>query len=293
MNPTFSQAVIDAALAKDYAKNAAEYLARWRDDVSGFLTREAIDACVMPGVRERGPVAGIKYVGAVDPAGGGPDSYTLAIAHRAGDIMVLDAIRERKGSPEAATQEYAALLKSYNIGTVTGDNYAGTWPKEAFARYGITYVKEDRPRTAIYLAVLPLINSMRVELLDGQPKMLVQFLNLVRTAGPSGRDIVNHPERGGYHDDLSNVASLALVLASVAAQPMTFCAPHIGQTRTAFANAYMQGVLADHDPGIPYDIGGGSGTPPGGWRADDPRAPGASVTSGGFAHLGWSINRRS
>ena len=198
MNPTFSQAVIDAALAKDYPKNSAEYLARWRDDVSGFLTREAIDAVVTPGCRERGPQAGIKYVGAVDPAGGGPDSYTLAIAHRADDIMVLDAIRERKGSPEAATQEYAALLKSYGIGQVVGDNFAGSWPKEAFQRYGITYVKEDRPRTAIYLAVLPLINSQRVELLDGQPKMLVQFLNLVRTAGPSGRDIVNHPERGGY-----------------------------------------------------------------------------------------------
>ena len=197
MNPTFSQAVIDTALAKDYPKNSAEYLARWRDDVSGFLTREAIDAC-HAGRRERGPQAGIKYVGAVDPAGGGPDSYTLAIAHRAGDSMVLDAVRERKGSPEAATAEYAALLKSYNISTVTGDNYAGDWPKEAFARHGITYIKADRPRTDIYLAVFPLINSQRVELLDGQPRMLVQFLNLVRTAGPSGRDIVNHPERGGY-----------------------------------------------------------------------------------------------
>ena len=280
MNPTFSQAVIDAALAKDYPKNSAEYLARWRDDVSGFLTREAIDACVMPGVRERGPQAGIKYVGAVDPAGGGPDSYTLAIAHRAGDIMVLDAIRERKGSPEAATQEYAALLKSYGIGTVVGDNYAGTWPKEAFARYGITYVKEDRPRTAIYLAVLPLINSQRVELLDGQPKMLVQFLNLVRTAGPSGRDIVNHPESGGYHDDLSNVASLALVLASVAAQPMTFPLVPQGISRSDFVAEYARDILNPGlgIPGCGYD----SCEKPGGFSYGE--GPGANFDQ----QFGWS-----
>jgi hypothetical protein len=267
MNPSFSQAVIDAALAKDYAKNAAEYLARFRDDVSGFLTREAIDACVMPGVRERGPQAGIKYVGAVDPAGGGPDSYTLAIAHRVGDIMVLDAIRERKGSPEAATQEYAAL-KSYGIGTVTGDNYAGTWPKEAFARYGITYIKEDRPRTAIYLAVLPLINSQRVELLDGQPRMLVQFLNLVRTAGPSGRDVINHPERGGYHDDLSVAASLALMLASVAAQPMRFAPPPAGISRSEIYRQAEQDIFANNGVGLPYDSGDCS-CPPGGWPAGE------------------------
>jgi hypothetical protein len=222
----------------------------------------------MPGVRERGPQAGIKYVGAVDPAGGGPDSYTLAIAHRVGDIMVLDAIRERKGSPEAATQEYAALLKSYGIGTVTGDNYAGTWPKEAFARYGITYIKEDRPRTAIYLAVLPLINSQRVELLDGQPRMLVQFLNLVRTAGPSGRDVINHPERGGYHDDLSVAASLALMLASVAAQPMRFAPPPAGISRSEIYRQAEQDIFANNGVGLPYDSGDCS-CPPGGWPAGE------------------------
>ena len=52
--------------------------------------------------------------------------------------------------------------------------------------------------------------------------------------------------------------------------PMSFCAPLVGPGRTSFANAYMQGVLADHSPGIPYDTGGSM--PPGGWRADDPRA---------------------
>jgi hypothetical protein len=220
----------------------------------------------------------------------------LAIAHRVGDIMVLDAIRERKGSPEAATREYAALLKDYGLSQVVGDNYAKDWPREAFARYGITYIKSERPRTDIYLAVLPLIKSQRVELLDGQPKMLTQFLNLVRTAGPSGRDIVNHPERGGYHDDLSNVASLALVLASVAAQPMTWHAPPTGPGRATYTDAVVRDIFADRGSMLPgvvaATIYGDCSQPPGGWKAGDPRAPGASVTSGGFGHLGWSINKR-
>ena len=172
-------------------------------------------------------------------------------------------------------------LKSYGIGTVVVDNYAGTWPKEAFARYGITYVKEDRPRTAIYLAVLPLINSQRVELLDGQPKMLVQFLNLVRTAGPSGRHIVNHPESGGYHDDLSNVASLALVLASVAAQPMTFPLVPQGISRSDFVAEYARDILINPGLGIP-GCGYDSCEKPGGFSYGE--GPGANFDQ----QFGWS-----
>ena len=36
-------------------------------------------------------------------------------------------------------EEFAALLKSYGISRVTGDAYAGEWPRERFASHGITY----------------------------------------------------------------------------------------------------------------------------------------------------------
>jgi hypothetical protein len=59
----------------------------------------------------------------VDPSGGSADSMTLAIGHKEGDVVVIDALRERKPpfSPDAVVDEFAALLKSYRITKVSGD----------------------------------------------------------------------------------------------------------------------------------------------------------------------------
>ena len=75
-----------------------------------LLTRETVAACVSPGVRERPPERGRRYVAFVDPSGGSADSMTLAIAHVEGDDAVLDAVREviPPFSPEAVVSEFAA-----------------------------------------------------------------------------------------------------------------------------------------------------------------------------------------
>ena len=56
-NPTLPQEEIDQALAADYARNAAEYLAQFRTDVEGFVTLEAVEAC-MGDYHERLPANG-------------------------------------------------------------------------------------------------------------------------------------------------------------------------------------------------------------------------------------------
>jgi hypothetical protein len=61
---------------------------------------------------------------------------TLAIAHVEGNaVAVLDVIRERKPpfSPDDVVAEFEEVLKAYNITRVTGDAYAGVWPRERFA----------------------------------------------------------------------------------------------------------------------------------------------------------------
>jgi hypothetical protein len=112
MNPTVKQSVIDAAIARDPARFTAEYMAEFRGDLEAFVSREVVEACVPPGVYERAPVPGITYRAFVDPAGGsGEDSMTLAIAHRDGDRVILDALRERQPrprfSPDDVVQEFA------------------------------------------------------------------------------------------------------------------------------------------------------------------------------------------
>jgi len=139
----------------------------------------------------------------------------LAIAHRhpKSGVGILDLVREIKPpfSTEQVTAEFAATIKAYRCGHVTGDRYGGEWPREAFRRYSIRYVVSEPIKSAIYVELLPLINSGKVELLDNQ-KMIGQLIRLERRTGRgTGKDVVDHPR--GDHDDLINAAAGALTLA--------------------------------------------------------------------------------
>jgi hypothetical protein len=135
----------------------------------------------------------VTYVAFCDPSGGGADSFTMAIAHAANDVAVLDLVIERRPpfSPEAVVAEFSSVLKSYGLSSVSGDRYAGEWPREAFMRQGgIQYVPSQRNKSEIYGSTLPLINSRRVDLLDNQ-KLILQFVGLERRVG-RGRDAIDH-----------------------------------------------------------------------------------------------------
>jgi hypothetical protein len=103
-------------------------------------------------VRERAPLPDADYMAFVDPSGGSADSMTLAIGHKEGDIVVIDALRERKPpfSPDAVVDEFAALLASYEITKVSGDKYAGMWPRERFEARNVTYEPAETPKSDLY-----------------------------------------------------------------------------------------------------------------------------------------------
>jgi hypothetical protein len=81
-------------MEKDPASAAAEYLAEFRSDIEGYVSREAVEAIVDWGALEREPLDGKRYVAFVDPSGGSADSMTLGIAHKEGETGILDCIRE-------------------------------------------------------------------------------------------------------------------------------------------------------------------------------------------------------
>jgi hypothetical protein len=216
MNPTVPQSIIDAATERDPASAAAEYLAEFRSDIEGFVSRDVVEAAVDVGVHERPPLDGTVYFGFVDPSGGASDSMTMGIAHCENRVLTLDAARERKPpfSPEAVVADFAALLKRYRISTVKGDRYAGEWPRERFAQHGITYIPADRNRSEIYTDVLPELNSKCVALLDN-PRIVAQFVGLERRTSRGGKDIIDHAP--GSHDDLVNSVAGVLLLAKPSA----------------------------------------------------------------------------
>ena len=213
MNPTLPDHVIQQAREQDPAAAAAEYDAQFRRDIESFVSREAVEAVVVPNRYELPPAQDITYCGFVDPSGGSQDSMTLAIAHLQDDKWVLDAVRERKPpfSPEAVTAEFTQLLKTYGTSDVHGDRYGGEWPREQFRKNGIAYDVADKTKSDLYRSLLPAINSGQIELLD-HPRLINQVCNLERRTARSGRDSIEHAP--GLHDDLANAAAGALVSCS-------------------------------------------------------------------------------
>lgn len=207
MNPSVPPSVISDAYERDPANAAAEYGAEFRSDIEAFVSREAVEACVIKGRLEIPPMKGVRYVGFVDPSGGSADSMTLAIAHREGDRAVLDAVREVKPpfSPEQVTSEFAKLLKTYGLKKVQGDKYAGLWPRERFEVHGITYEPSAKPKSDLYCEMLPLLNGARVELLD-HPKLITQICSLERRTARSGKDSID----AQGHEDVANAVSGAV-----------------------------------------------------------------------------------
>ena len=109
-----------------------------RTDVEGFVALEIVEGCVGD-YREMLPAANNFYRAFTDPSGGSDDSFALAISHKSGDRIIIDAIREARPpfSPDAVVDDFAALLKSYRVSRVTGDRYAGEFPRELFRKHGI------------------------------------------------------------------------------------------------------------------------------------------------------------
>ena len=216
MNPSLSAELVADALAEDEEAARAEFLAEFRRDVASFVDRAVVDGLVVVGRHELPPVADLSYRAFTDPSGGSADSFTVAIGHAENEVAVLDCVREVRPpfSPESVVEEFCALLKSYRIGTVVGDRYAGEWPREQFRKRGITYEPSTKSKSEIYLELLPLVNAGRVQLLD-VPRLVPQLTGLERRTSRSGRDSVDHGPGG--HDDLVNaVAGVAVGVAAPA-----------------------------------------------------------------------------
>jgi hypothetical protein len=219
MNPSLPQSVVDRAFEEDPEGAAAEFDAEFRSDLEQFVSREAIEACVAKGVTVRAPVAGVRYFGFCDPSGGSADSMTLAIAHADGKRVVVDCVVETRPpfSPDQTVAEFASVFRSYGVTTVVGDRYASSWPPERFFAHGIKYEASEMTHSELYLNLLPLVNSARVELLDNS-RMVSQFASLERRVARSGQDSVDSPKN--MHEDIANSVAGACVLAAARPREM-------------------------------------------------------------------------
>lgn len=204
-NPSLPQSVVDRALERDRAAASAEYLAQFRTDIESFVPYEIVQACIGDHV-EMAPLSTHRYSAFVDPSGGSADSFTMAISHRDGDRVIVDATREVRPpfSPETVINDFSILLKSYRVARVHGDRYGGEFPRELFRKRGIEYQCADKPKSDLYRDLLPLLNSGRI-VLPKSDRLVNQLTGLERRVSRSGKDSID--PSSGAHDDLANAVA--------------------------------------------------------------------------------------
>lgn len=210
MNPTLPHDYLERMRQDDPEAHRSEVLGEFRAGLSTLLDPDALDACVGEH-RELPPAAGVEYAAFVDPSGGRRDAFTCGIGHGEDERIIVDAARawEPPLNPAGAVEECAALLARYGVTRVTGDRYAGEWPREQFRRHGVEYAVAAKPKSELYLSLLPRINAGEVLLPDDRA-LLRELRGLERRRGPSGKDRVDH--RPGARDDRANAAAGLVVL---------------------------------------------------------------------------------
>jgi hypothetical protein len=100
--------------------------------------------------------------------------------------------------------ELAPWLASYRITGVTGDHFAGEFPRELFRKHGIRYQVCKQSKSDLYRDLLPLLNSGHI-VLPRNDRLVAQIVGLERRVTRVGKDDISHPPH--QHDDLSNAAA--------------------------------------------------------------------------------------
>jgi len=175
--------------------------------VEGFIPREIVEACVGD-YHELPPQPGISFRCFGDAASGviNGDSYCVAVSHKLGDQVVIDAIREVRPpfSPAEVIQTVLLpLCRAYNVHSVTFDNYAAGFAQNLVRGAGLTFDPAKKHKSELFLdPFLPLLNSRKIRLPRNE-RAINQICALERSAQRSGRDQISHPTHG--HDDIANV----------------------------------------------------------------------------------------
>jgi hypothetical protein len=218
MNPTITRERLERERRLDPLRFAREYAAEFAEDISAFLVGAWVDDAVMVGWHEIPPQQGVaNCIAAVDPSGGGNDTFALAIVFLEGEgpeRCLVQAVGRAWGGRGQAIDlqgvvgEIASIAQRYGVREVVGDAYAAGWTRQEFERAGLRYAEAKFSRSEAYLEAEPLFAQGRIGILD-DPVLHRELKLLERRRRAGGRTVVDHPSGSAYHDDRANALCLA------------------------------------------------------------------------------------
>ena len=204
-------------MADDEAVARAEWLAEFRSDLLGFLSRELIEQAKGTGTRK--PERGVSYECFVDVAGGtGQDSYAMAIAHEEEDgTMVCDLAVERRPpfSADQVTEEFADIAKAYGCTEVTGDYFGAAGRRNGGPPTESPTTGASAPAPRFFIDSLVLFTSGRASIPVGK---ITSACTLNSRPSKEGRTAPARmpwlTREANFHDDLAVTCCGALLAAS-------------------------------------------------------------------------------
>jgi len=213
INPTVDPDFLASEKRRDIDNYSREFQAEFAESVSTFFPSDKLLECFrLPGdVKYENRY---RYYGAIDQSGlSGRDRFAFAIAHRVGDEIVLDVLRDWSTKSGATIiAEIKEICKTYNVPSVAVDRYAGGWVREAFERQGLEVTVRDL-LPPIYINLKSLIISGSVLLPDNRG-LREGLLRTNAFYGRSNQLSIGHERSSEGHGDESDASATAIWLAS-------------------------------------------------------------------------------
>jgi hypothetical protein len=218
LNPTLPQRIIDRRLAEDPEAGSAEYLAEWRDDISGFLDEALVQSCIDTGITIRPPKPEVDYSLALDQSGGRGDAAAAAVGHVEDGQIIIDCLYHRASpfQPSEMLAELGELAKRYRVTRVRIDKYGEPLITDGLDKVGLLSEVWEKNQSDVYLQSVQHFANGSVRLTDDR-QLVFQLTSLQRRTAASGKSSVTHPV--GQHDDLAAAVCSLVAMLGERARP--------------------------------------------------------------------------
>jgi hypothetical protein len=149
---------------------------------------EAVERCMITGVRELPREPGRHYQAWFDGSGGSFADSVLALAYHdapSGKAIVSRVERQTGDPPFSPTQairKFAAILREYGLARVNGDHWGGNQTRSDWEAEGISYETHMVSASDLYERLEPRINAQTLAFVD-VPKLRQQLLSVVSRNG--------------------------------------------------------------------------------------------------------------
>lgn len=213
MNPVIPGEFIERERKRDPDYAAREFDAIFAERTQNFFSEELLDNCFafLGDPRYR---PGFSYACGIDQSGlSGRDRFALAIAHRQGNISIVDAAKawETKEIDKilSGTED---LKKQYNFHKVSIDKYASGWVSGNLKKLGLEV--EIRPvLPVIYTNLKSLMLAKRVELPEGAD-LRKALKNTQSYYSKTNTLSISHERSSQGHGDLADAVATAIFITS-------------------------------------------------------------------------------